>query len=155
MIEEAGEEVEASKELGEGGESVQAPREPEIGIVAPVDMHLPNPFLCCLIITTLNVCLVYVVYWYFPFLVGVKSAFNEMFCWFIFLEKKSSFEEDEEDEEKDEDERELEKLEKGDPEMIKVCNTIMNQLDEFKVGFVFVCFVFRLGFDLNRLKSET
>jgi hypothetical protein len=74
----------------------------------------------------------------------VKSAFNEMFCWFIFLEKKSSFEEDEEDEEKDEDERELEKLEKGDPEMIKVCNTIMNQLDEFKVRFVFVCFVFRL-----------
>ncbi len=36
-------------------------------------------------------------------------------------------------EEKDEDEKELEKLEKGDPEMIKICNTIMNQLDEFKV----------------------
>jgi len=36
-------------------------------------------------------------------------------------------------EEKDEDEKELEKLEKGDPEMIKICNTIMTQLDEFKV----------------------
>ena len=36
-------------------------------------------------------------------------------------------------EEKDEDEKELEKLEKGDPEMIKVCNVIMTQLDDFKV----------------------
>ena len=84
VIEEAGEEVEASKELGEGDESVQAPREPEIGIVAPIDMHLPNPFLCCLIITTLNVCLVYFLYWYFPFLVAMKSPFNEMFCWLNF-----------------------------------------------------------------------
>jgi hypothetical protein len=41
-------------------------------------------------------------------------------------------------EEKDEDEKELEKLEKGDPEMIKVCNTIMNQLDDFKVCINFV-----------------
>lgn len=38
-----------------------------------------------------------------------------------------------EEEEKDEDEKELEKLEKGDPEMIKICNIIMTQLDEFKV----------------------
>ena len=38
-------------------------------------------------------------------------------------------------EEKDEDEKELEKLEKGDPEMIKICNTIMSQLDDFKVTF--------------------
>jgi hypothetical protein len=36
-------------------------------------------------------------------------------------------------EEKDEDEKELEKLELGDPEMLKVCNTIMNQLEDFKV----------------------
>ena len=34
--------------------------------------------------------------------------------------------------EKDEDEKELEKLERGDPEMIKVCNSIMTQLEEFK-----------------------
>ena len=37
-------------------------------------------------------------------------------------------------EEKDEDEKELEKLEKSEPEMVKICNTIMNQLDEFKVN---------------------
>jgi hypothetical protein len=36
-------------------------------------------------------------------------------------------------EEKDNDEKELEKLEKGDPEMIKICNVIMTQLEEFKV----------------------
>ena len=36
-------------------------------------------------------------------------------------------------EEKDEDEKELEKLERGDPEMIKICSTIMGQLDDFKV----------------------
>lgn len=35
--------------------------------------------------------------------------------------------------EKDDDEKELEKLERGDPEMIKICNVIMSQLDEFKV----------------------
>jgi hypothetical protein len=35
--------------------------------------------------------------------------------------------------EKEEDERELEKLEKGDPEMIKICNVIMTQLEDFKV----------------------
>ncbi|CAF0708408.1 unnamed protein product [Brachionus calyciflorus] len=35
-------------------------------------------------------------------------------------------------EEKDEDEKELEKLERGDPEMLKICNVITNQLDEFK-----------------------
>ena len=35
--------------------------------------------------------------------------------------------------EKDDDEKELEKLERGDPEMIKICNIIMNQLEEFKV----------------------
>ncbi len=40
-------------------------------------------------------------------------------------------------EEKDDNEKELEKLEKGDPEMIKICNTIMGQLDEFKVNFLF------------------
>jgi hypothetical protein len=39
-------------------------------------------------------------------------------------------------EEKDDDEKELEKLEKGDPEMIKVCNVIMNQLDDFKVKYL-------------------
>ena len=36
--------------------------------------------------------------------------------------------------EKDDDEKELEKLERGDPEMIKICNIIMTQLEEFKVG---------------------
>jgi dynein heavy chain len=51
-----------------------------------------------------------------------------------FIEKKTSIDEDEynEGEEKTEEEKELEKLEKGEPEMIKVCNTIMGQLDEFK-----------------------
>lgn len=38
--------------------------------------------------------------------------------------------------EKDDEERELEKLEKGDPEMIKICNIIMTQLEEFKVSSV-------------------
>lgn len=36
--------------------------------------------------------------------------------------------------EKDEDEKELEKLERGDPEMIKICNIIMLQLEDFKVS---------------------
>lgn len=44
--------------------------------------------------------------------------------------------------EKDEDEKELEKLEKGDPEMIKICNVITNQLDEFKVIKFFFIFYF-------------
>ena len=34
---------------------------------------------------------------------------------------------------KDDDERELDKLEKGDPEMLRVCTTIIDQLDTFKV----------------------
>jgi len=36
-------------------------------------------------------------------------------------------------EEKDPDEVELEKLEKGDPEMVKICNLTLTQLEEFKV----------------------
>jgi len=35
--------------------------------------------------------------------------------------------------EKDDDERELEKLEKNDPEMLRICTTILEQLDKFKV----------------------
>lgn len=35
--------------------------------------------------------------------------------------------------EKDDDERELDKLEKQDPEMLRVCTTIVDQLDNFKV----------------------
>lgn len=34
---------------------------------------------------------------------------------------------------KDDDERELDKLEKSDPEMLRVCTTIIDQLDTFKV----------------------
>ncbi|CAF3483983.1 unnamed protein product [Rotaria sp. Silwood1] len=34
--------------------------------------------------------------------------------------------------EKDEDERELEKLEKSDPEMLRICTVILDQLDKFK-----------------------
>ena len=34
---------------------------------------------------------------------------------------------------KDDDERELDKLEKGDPDMLRVCSTIVDQLDTFKV----------------------
>ena len=44
--------------------------------------------------------------------------------------------------EKDDDERELDKLEKGDPEMLRVCTTIIDQLDTFKVrsnGFSLIC----------------
>jgi len=36
-------------------------------------------------------------------------------------------------EEKDPDEIELEKLDKGDPEMVKICNSTLSQLEEFKV----------------------
>jgi hypothetical protein len=35
--------------------------------------------------------------------------------------------------EKDDDERELEKLEKNDPEMLRICTIILEQLDKFKV----------------------
>ena len=35
--------------------------------------------------------------------------------------------------EKDDDERELEKLEKSDPEMLRICSVILDQLDNFKV----------------------
>lgn len=35
--------------------------------------------------------------------------------------------------EKDDDERELEKLENNDPEMLRVCTVILEQLDAFKV----------------------
>ena len=35
--------------------------------------------------------------------------------------------------EKDEDERELEKLENNDPEMLRICIIILEQLDNFKV----------------------
>lgn len=41
---------------------------------------------------------------------------------------------DSEANEKDEDERELEKLEKQDPEMLRICTTILEQLERFKVG---------------------
>jgi len=43
--------------------------------------------------------------------------------------------------EKDDDERELEKLEKSDPEMLRICTVILEQLDKFKVRFerLFVC----------------
>lgn len=34
---------------------------------------------------------------------------------------------------KDDDERELEKLEKNDPEMLRICNVIIDQLEKFKV----------------------
>ncbi len=37
------------------------------------------------------------------------------------------------DVEKDDDERELEKLEKNDPEMLRICTIIIEQLDKFKV----------------------
>lgn len=35
--------------------------------------------------------------------------------------------------EHDNDELELEKLEKNDPEMLRICNTIVDQLESFKV----------------------
>ena len=35
--------------------------------------------------------------------------------------------------EKDDDERELEKLEKADPEMLRICHVIIEQIDRFKV----------------------
>lgn len=35
--------------------------------------------------------------------------------------------------EKDDDERELEKLEKNDPEMLRICTVILDQLEKFKV----------------------
>ena len=35
--------------------------------------------------------------------------------------------------EKDDDERELEKLEKNDPEMLRICTIILEQLEKFKV----------------------
>ena len=35
--------------------------------------------------------------------------------------------------EKDDDERELDKLEKSDPEMLRICNIILDQLEKFKV----------------------
>jgi hypothetical protein len=35
--------------------------------------------------------------------------------------------------EKDDDERELEKLEKNDPEMLRICHIILDQLEKFKV----------------------
>lgn len=35
--------------------------------------------------------------------------------------------------EKDDDERELEKLEKNDPEMLRICTIILDQLEKFKV----------------------
>lgn len=54
---------------------------------------------------------------------------------FLIIEKKASIDDDDENDDKDDEEKELEKLEKGDPEMIKVCNVIMAQLDEFKVSY--------------------
>jgi hypothetical protein len=49
--------------------------------------------------------------------------------------------------EKDDDERELEKLEKSDPEMLRICHLILDQLEKFKVRltkipawFLFFCF---------------
>lgn len=38
--------------------------------------------------------------------------------------------------EKDDDERELEKLEKSDPEMLRVCLIILEQLEKFKVRLI-------------------
>ena len=35
--------------------------------------------------------------------------------------------------EKDDDERELEKLEKADPEMLRICHVIIEHIDRFKV----------------------
>jgi hypothetical protein len=46
--------------------------------------------------------------------------------------------------EKDDDERELEKLEKNDPEMLRICTLILEQLDKFKV---------RLCVIITRVKS--
>ena len=43
-------------------------------------------------------------------------------------------------EEKDPDEIELEKLDKGDPEMVKICNLTLLQLEEFKVLVVLSTF---------------
>ncbi len=37
--------------------------------------------------------------------------------------------------EKDDDERELEKLEKNDPEMLRICMVILEQVEKFKVRF--------------------
>lgn len=38
--------------------------------------------------------------------------------------------------EKDDDERELEKLEKSDPEMLRICLIILEQLEKFKVRLI-------------------
>jgi ectoine hydroxylase-related dioxygenase (phytanoyl-CoA dioxygenase family) len=46
--------------------------------------------------------------------------------------------------EKDDDERELEKLEKNDPEMLRICTVILDQLEKFKV---------RLCVIITKLKS--
>ena len=66
--------------------------------------------------------------------------------------------------EKDEDERELDKLEKNDPEMLRICTVILDQLEKFKVRlcvkwtklrvfrvFVFLTFFFSLLLTLHWL----
>ncbi len=46
--------------------------------------------------------------------------------------------------EKDDDERELEKLEKNDPEMLRICTVILDQLDKFKVRLFIKITQFRM-----------
>ncbi len=53
--------------------------------------------------------------------------------------------------EKDDDERELEKLEKSDPEMLRICNVILDQLEKFKVRFTKIRLVLPFLFDNNLL----
>jgi hypothetical protein len=48
------------------------------------------------------------------------------------------------DAEKDDDERELEKLEKNDPEMLRICTVILDQLDKFKVRLFIKITQFRM-----------
>ena len=51
--------------------------------------------------------------------------------------------------EKDDDERELEKLEKNDPEMLRICTIILDQLEKFKVRLFVENASNLIGFDIN------
>jgi hypothetical protein len=56
---------------------------------------------------------------------------------------------------KDPEELEYEKLERGDPEMIKICKTVQTQLEDFKVkSLAYYLLVLRKILIDNQIKTE-